>query len=54
LIFNSFISDNELLKTIIQEFGIETEQELESKKDNIDVLINFCLITSVRVAMRCS
>ena len=43
LIFNSFISDNELLKTIIQEFGIEIEQELESKKDNIDVLNQFLL-----------
>ena len=43
LIFNSFISDNELLKTIIQEFGIETEQDIESKKDNIDVLNQFLL-----------
>ena len=38
LIFNSFISDNELLKTVIQEFGIEMGQEIKSKKDNIDVL----------------
>jgi general secretion pathway protein A len=43
LIFNSFISDNELLKTIIQEFGINMEQGIESKKDNIDVLNHFLL-----------
>lgn len=43
LIFNSFISDNELLKTIIQEFAIDMEQEAGSKKDYIDALNKFLL-----------
>ena len=43
LIFNSFISDNELLKTVLQEFGIEMDPESESKKDNIDTLNQFLL-----------
>ena len=43
LIFNSFISDNELLKTVLHEFGIEMDQEIESKKNNIDVLNQFLL-----------
>ncbi len=43
LIFNSFISDNELLKTINQEFGIEMDPGAESKKDYIDALNQFLL-----------
>ncbi|HBF42749.1 MAG TPA: hypothetical protein DDW42_03815 [Desulfobacteraceae bacterium] len=43
LIFNSFISDKELLETINQEFGIETEYPAGTKKDHIDTLNNFLL-----------
>jgi general secretion pathway protein A len=43
LIFNSFISDTELLKIINQEFGIEMDPTAESKKDYIDALNHFLL-----------
>jgi len=43
LILNSFISDIELLKMIIEEFGITTDPEAESKKDYIDALNSFLL-----------
>ena len=43
LIFNSFISDMELLKSINQEFGIDMPPEAETKKDYIDVLNQFLL-----------
>lgn len=45
LIFNSFISDIELLKTINQEFGIEMNSPPASKKDYIDALNHFLLST---------
>ena len=43
LIFSSFISDMEILKTINQEFGIQMGPEAESKKDYIDALNEFLL-----------
>jgi general secretion pathway protein A len=43
LIFNSFITDKELLKTINQEFDIETDPEARSKKDYIDALNHYLL-----------
>ncbi|MBE9547108.1 MAG: AAA family ATPase [Proteobacteria bacterium] len=43
LIFNSFISDNELLQTINQEFGITLSGEGETKKRYIDALNEFLL-----------
>ena len=43
LIFNSFISDNELLQTINQEFGIPLFSGRETKKRYIDVLNEFLL-----------
>lgn len=43
LIFNSFISDNELLKTIIQEFAIDMRPNAESKKNYTDALNTFLL-----------
>jgi len=43
LIFNSFISDTELLKSMIQEFAIKPEQLAGSKKDYIDALNQFLL-----------
>jgi len=43
LIFNSFISDMELLKSINQEFGIIMPSEAETKKDYIDALNRFLL-----------
>ncbi|MCD4715361.1 MAG: AAA family ATPase [Desulfobacterales bacterium] len=45
LVFNSFISDRELLIAINQEFGIETDPSGKSKKDYIDALNNFLLST---------
>ncbi|MFC1867518.1 AAA family ATPase [Thermodesulfobacteriota bacterium] len=45
LIFNSFISDMELLKTINQEFGIDMAPNAETKKDYIDALNQFLLKT---------
>lgn len=45
LIFNSFISDMELLKTVNQEFGIDMEPSAETKKDYIDALNQFLLET---------
>ena len=45
LIFNSFISDMELLKSINQEFGIAMGPMAETKKDFIDTLNNFLLDT---------
>jgi general secretion pathway protein A len=45
LIFNSFISDRELLVTINQEFGIEMDPASKSKKDYIDALNDFLLST---------
>jgi general secretion pathway protein A len=45
LIFNSFISDMELLKSINQEFGIVVGPMAETKKDFIDALNNFLLDT---------
>ena len=43
LVFNSFISDEELLKTVIREFGIEMEQRGGSKNDYIDSLNRFLI-----------
>jgi general secretion pathway protein A len=43
LIFNSFISDMELLKGINQEFGIHMRPESATKKDYIDALNGFLL-----------
>jgi len=43
LIFNSFISDNELLQTINQEFGISLFLGRETKKRYIDALNEFLL-----------
>jgi type II secretory pathway predicted ATPase ExeA len=43
LIFNSFISDMELLKSINQEFGIQMHPGDETKKDYIDALNQFLL-----------
>jgi general secretion pathway protein A len=43
LIFNSYLSDRELLKAINQEFGIEMVDNAESKKDYIDALNQFLL-----------
>ncbi len=43
LIFNSFISDKELLIAINQEFGIEMDPASKSKKDYIDALNDFLL-----------
>ncbi len=45
LVFNSFISDMELLRTVNQEFGIDMDPAAESKKDYIDALNNFLLNT---------
>jgi len=45
LIFNSFISDSELLETINQEFGIGMNLPEKSKKDYIDALNHFLLGT---------
>jgi general secretion pathway protein A len=43
LVLNSFISDEELLKTIIQEFGIEMDETGLSKKDYVDSLNHFLI-----------
>jgi general secretion pathway protein A len=43
LIFNSYISDMELLKGINQEFGIQMPPESGTKKDYIDALNRFLL-----------
>lgn len=43
LIFNPFISDNELLQTINQEFGISSTMEGKTKKHYIDSLNEFLL-----------
>ncbi len=43
LVFNSFISDMELLRTINQEFGIQMPPEAGTKKDYIDALNLFLL-----------
>jgi general secretion pathway protein A len=43
LIFNPSLSDIELLRTIIQEFGIETEEGSPTKKRYIDALNRFLL-----------
>ena len=45
LIFNAYLSDMELLKTINQEFGIEMGATDSSKKDYIDALNKFLLTT---------
>ena len=45
MIFGTFISDTELLKTIIQEFDIKRKGLAESKKDYIDELNQFLLQT---------
>src|SRR4030042_115508 len=41
MIFGTFISDMEILKTIIQEFDIEIQGTPENKKDYIDALNHF-------------
>jgi len=43
LIFNSFISDMELLKSVNHEFGISMPPGAETKKDYIDALNNFLI-----------
>jgi general secretion pathway protein A len=45
LIFNAFISDMELLKTVNEEFGIPMDPSARSKKDHIDALNHFLLET---------
>jgi len=45
LIFSSYMSDTELLKTVNQEFGIETDAANQTKKDRIDRLNSFLLQT---------
>jgi general secretion pathway protein A len=45
LVFNAYISDMELLRTINQEFGIEEREPGQSKKDNTDNLNQFILET---------
>ena len=45
LIFNSFISDLELLQTINHEFGIQMDGALATKKDYIDALNDFLVKT---------
>lgn len=45
LVFNSFVTDDELLKTIVQEFGIDVDTEKAGKKDLIDALNSFLLDT---------
>jgi general secretion pathway protein A len=43
LIFNSFISDMELLKSVNQEFGIQMSAGTKTRKDYIDALNTFLL-----------
>lgn len=43
LIFNSFLSDMELLKSVNQEFGIQSDSSSESKKELIDNLNTFLM-----------
>ncbi|UCG64250.1 MAG: AAA family ATPase [Deltaproteobacteria bacterium] len=45
LIFNSFISDTELLEIVNQEFGIKTGSKTKTKKEYIDRLNRFLLET---------
>ena len=45
LVFNSFISDMELLETINQEFGIDVDVAVGTKKEYIDKLNQFLLET---------
>jgi general secretion pathway protein A len=45
LIFNSFISDTELLEIVNQEFGIDLDSSVETKKEYIDTLNQFLLKT---------
>jgi general secretion pathway protein A len=45
LIFNAYIADMELLRTINQEFGIGADVQGQSKKDHIDRLNQFLLET---------
>ncbi len=45
LIFNSFVSDDELLRVVNQEFGMETASGTGSKKEHIDTLNRFLLET---------
>jgi len=45
LIFNSFISDTELLEIINQEFGIDGDMPVSTKKEYIDKLNQFLLKT---------
>ena len=43
LIFNSFISDTELLEIVNQEFGIDLDSSVKTKKEYIDKLNQFLL-----------
>ena len=45
LIFNSFISDIELLVTLSREFGVETSSKAQTKKDHFSALNRFLLGT---------
>jgi general secretion pathway protein A len=45
LIFNAFISDVELLRTVNQEFGIDDGSAVETKKGYVDALNHFLLET---------
>jgi len=45
LIFNSFITENELLEIINQEFGIHLDPGVQTKKEHIDSLNQFLLKT---------
>ncbi|MFO7986419.1 MAG: AAA family ATPase [Desulfatiglandaceae bacterium] len=43
LVFSSFISEQEILQTVNQEFGIEMDPEASSRKDYVDALNAFLL-----------
>jgi len=45
LVFNSFINEKELLEIINQEFGINLDQEVQTKKQHIDRLNQYLLET---------
>ena len=45
LLFNAFVTDIELLKTVNEEFGVEMKEGARSRKDYIDALNRFLLET---------
>ncbi len=48
LVLNSYISDIELLRSILQEFGMDADPTFHSKKEYIDLLNRFLLTTFSR------